>query len=536
MKLTFLGAAHQVTGSSFLLEAAGKNILIDCGMEQGPDIFDYQELKVNAPEIDFVLLTHAHIDHSGMLPLLDKQGFNGKVITTEATASLCAIMLRDSAYIQIQEAEWKNRRAERTGAPICDPIYNLFDANSVIAKFDGKKYGELYQIAEGLQIRFNDAGHLLGSSIIEVFAEEEGKTKKIVFSGDLGNKMQPLLNDPATIDEADFVVVESTYGDRAHDAVIQTVEEFAGIINGTFLRGGRVIIPSFAVGRTQELLYFLRQIKEKRLVRDFPEFTVYVDSPLAIEATNIFRNVDKSYLDQDAKNLLAKGINPIAFDGLKVTVSSEESRQINETEEPCVIISASGMCEAGRIRHHLKHNLWSERNTILFVGYQVAGTLGFSILSGAKKVKIFQEEIKVRADVKKLQNTSAHADRAGLLEWLSAFKKKPEKIFVVHGEDEICENFAHTVRSELHIEATAPYFGEEFDLLYGGVKVKNGTKRERLVPKNGLKKVKSAAYSKLLESLSGLTALVNASEGWANRDLDNFARQIEELTKKWENS
>lgn len=533
MKLTFLGAAHQVTGSCFLLEAAGKNILIDCGMEQGPDIFDYQELNVNAAEIDFVLLTHAHIDHSGMLPLLDKQGFKGRVITTEATSSLCSIMLRDSAYIQMQEAEWKNRRAERTGGKPIEPIYTLYDANSVIAKIDGKHYGEIVTLSEGLSVRFNDAGHLLGSSIIEVFLEEDNVKKKIVFSGDLGNTMQPLLNDPITIDEADFVVVESTYGDRIHDKMVETVDDFARIINSTFLRGGKVIIPSFAVGRTQELLYFLRQLKQANMIYAKPDFTVYVDSPLAIDATNIFKNVDKSYLDDEARELIDSGINPISFEGLKVTVTSDESKLINETDEPCVIISASGMCEAGRIRHHLKHNLWSDKNTILFVGYQVAGTLGFNILNGDKKVKIFQESINVNADVKKLQNTSAHADKKGLTEWLAAFKNSP-KVFVVHGEDKVCEAFSEYLRRELHYDAVAPYFGEEFDLKFGGVKVKNGIKRERLVPKSLVRRNKSASYTKLLNALNRITSLINDADGWANRELEEFSLNLDALTKQYE--
>ncbi|MDD4839185.1 MAG: MBL fold metallo-hydrolase [Clostridia bacterium] len=534
MKLAFLGAAHQVTGSCFLLEACGKKILIDCGMEQGPDIFDYQEIKIAAPEVDFVFLTHAHIDHSGMLPLLDKQGFKGEVVTTEATASLCSIMLRDSAFIQMHEAEWKNHRAERAGGGKIEPIYNVDDANSVISKFRGKHYGILYDITEGIKVRFSDAGHLLGSAIIELFVKEGEVEKKIVFSGDLGNIEQPLLNNPAVIEEADYVVIESTYGDRIHEKTIETIDDFARIINNTFLRGGKVIIPSFAVGRTQELLYFLRQIKQQKLVKQNPNFTVYVDSPLAIEATNIFKNVGKEYYDQEVKDLLAGGVNPISFQGLEVTVTSDESKAINESSESCVIISASGMCEAGRIRHHLKHNLWSEKNTILFVGYQVVGTLGFSILSGTRKVKLFQEVVNVNANIKKLHNTSAHADKDGLLRWISALKKKPEKVFVVHGEDRVCEMFAQTLRSELHLEAIAPYFGEEFDLEFGGVKVKNGTKRERLVPKSVLQRNRSISYTNLLAALSKLTELVQGCEGRANRDLEKFTKQMEEMTKRWD--
>lgn len=531
MNLTFLGAAHQVTGSCFLLETQGKRVLIDCGMEQGPDIFDRQELNIYAPTVDFVLLTHAHIDHSGMLPLLDKQGFCGEVLTTEATAKLCNIMLKDSAFIQMQEAEWKNRKAQRNGEPIVEPIYTLQDAENVLSKFRTTKYNELVKLTDNISVRFNDAGHLLGSAIIEVFVQESDIQRKMVFSGDLGNSGHPLLNDPKFIDEADYVVVESTYGDRIHSTEKSSIEDLAAIINSTFLKGGKIIIPSFAVGRTQELLYYLRQIKELGLVTALPNFKIYLDSPLAIEATNIFKNIDRDYLDKEANELLDKGINPIGVPDLYLSVTSDDSKLINEKKDPCMIISASGMCEAGRIRHHLKHNLWNPNNTVLFVGYQVVGTLGFNILSGAKKVKLFQEEINVGADIRKLKNTSAHADKWQLAQWLRNFKDI-KKVFVVHGDVRVTDMFADYINDQLGISAVAPQFGECYDLTVCGEKIHGAIPRKRLVKKK-TKRNRSVSYQRLLNAFETLHNLISGCDGWSNRDLDKMAGQIEEFNKKW---
>ena len=358
MKLTFIGAAHEVTGSCHLLEVNGKHILIDCGMEQGPDLYENQEIPVAVSEIDYVLLTHAHIDHSGLIPLLAKRGFRGQIVTTFATADLCEIMLRDSAHIQEFEAEWRNRKARRSGAELYEPLYTMEDAVNALQYFAPCDYDQKIELCEGVWVRFTDVGHLLGSASIEIWMREENVEKKIVFSGDVGNKNQPIIKDPETVREADYVVIESTYGNRLHgDEIPDYVGEFTRILRETFARGGNVVIPSFAVGRTQELLYFIREIKEKNLLSDFPNFEVYVDSPLAIEATNIFQKNTKGCFDEDALKLVQQGINPLVFPGLKLSTTSDDSKLINYDSRPKVIISASGMCEAGRIRHHLKHNL-----------------------------------------------------------------------------------------------------------------------------------------------------------------------------------
>ncbi len=532
MKISFLGAAHQVTGSCFLIEACGKKILVDCGMEQGPDIFERQELNIFAPNIDFVLLTHAHIDHSGMLPLLDKEGFKGEVFSTEATASLCTIMLKDSAFIQMQENEWKNKRLAREGVKsTLEPIYTIENAESVMKKFRTTSYGKILELCDGIKIRFSDAGHLLGSAIVEVFVKEADIERKIVFSGDLGNSEQPLLNNPSTIQSADYVVIESTYGDREHEKQLDCLDEIAQIIDKTFERGGKIVIPSFAVGRTQELLYYLRQIKENNMVKSIPDFKIYLDSPLAIDATNIFKNVDKKYLDKEANDLIAKGINPIAVAGLKYSITTLESQAINENHEPCVIISASGMCEAGRIRHHLKHNLWNSKNTILFVGYQVVGTLGFNILSGAKKVRLFQEEVAVNAEIRKLQNTSAHADKTALKNWLSAFEEKPKKVFVVHGDERVSEMFAEDIRNNLGLDAVAPFFGEEYDLTISGAKIKDAIQRKRIVNLKKIKKSRSLSYQRLLDIFDVVQKIIENGDGLSNRELEKMTKELENFAK-----
>ena len=443
MKLTFLGANHEVTGSCTLLEAAGQRYLIDCGMEQGKDVYENQPIPVAPGEIDGVLATHAHIDHTGLLPLLVRNGFRGRIYATRPTAELCSIMLRDSAHIQEFEAEWKNRKGQRSGAEPVEPMYTIQDAEAAIALFRGYDYNKEIELAPGIVIRFVDVGHLLGSSSIEIWVTENGATTKLVFSGDIGNHDQPIIKDPTYLKDADYVFMESTYGDRSHGPRPDYVAELAKILQRTFDRGGNVVIPSFAVGRTQELLYFIREIKEKNLVTGHGCFPVYIDSPLAIEATRIFKDTDSSCFDEETNALLAKGIDPIQFPGLKVSVTSDESRAINTDPVPKVIISASGMCEAGRIRHHLKHNLWRKECTILFVGYQAVNTLGRSLLEGADNVKLFGESIEVQAEICQLTGLSGHADREGLLKWVNSFEPKPKRVFIVHGNDEVEDIFAH---------------------------------------------------------------------------------------------
>ena len=383
MKITFLGAAHEVTGSMTLIEVGDKKGLVDCGMEQGKDLFVNEPLPIRASQLDFVLLTHAHIDHAGKLPLLYKQGYRGPIYATAATCSLCDIMLRDCANIQMSEAEYKNRKGQRSGAPHEEPLYDLDDAIGAIGLLRPCDYGRVLQVNDCVSLRMTDVGHLLGSAAIEVWLRERGETRKITFSGDVGNADQPILRDPQPVKDTEYLVIESTYGDRLHsEERVDYVKELAARIQKVLDRGGNMIIPSFAVGRTQEILYFLREIKEKNLVTGHGDFPVYMDSPLAIEATSIFLQCDTQFVDEEMQALIRSGVNPIVFPGLELAVSQEESKAINEDKTPKIIISASGMCDAGRVRHHLKHNLWRPECMVLFVGYQAVGTLGRVLVDG----------------------------------------------------------------------------------------------------------------------------------------------------------
>lgn len=530
MKLTFIGADHQVTGSCHFLQACGKNMLVDYGMEQGAIPFESCKLPVPEAQIDYVFLTHAHVDHSGNLPLLYARGFRGQIFTTEASADLCSIMLRDCAHIQMQEAEWKNRKAKRhSGMQPVEPAYTMEDADGVIKRLVPCTYESMITISEGIQIRFTDVGHLLGSASIEVWLTEGDVSKKIVFSGDIGNKNQPLIKDPIYTGEADYVVMESTYGDRMHSLEKPDyVADLAKVIDDTFAKNGNVVIPSFAVGRTQEILYFIRKIKEDKLVKHYPEFEVYVDSPLAVEATGVFQKNIYTCFDEEALELVHRGINPIKFKGLKLAITSDESKMINFDETPKVIISASGMCEAGRIRHHLKHNLWRPECTVLFVGYQAAGTLGRTLIDGAKEVKLFGETIDVQAKIMQLPGLSGHADKAGLLEWIDAFEK-PERVFVVHGEDNVCKAFADCLQNEHGLRAMAPYSGTRINLA-------NNTVEYEAAPVTVKKRiyVASDVFSRLLAAGHRLLAVIQKNEGRANKDLAKFADQINALSDKWD--
>lgn len=532
MKLIFIGADHEVTGSCHYLQVGDKHILVDYGMQQGVDVFENAELPVCEAQIDYVLLTHAHVDHSGMIPQLVARGFRGQILMTDATADLCSIMLRDCAHIQMQEAEWKNRKAKRSADNAAvEPLYTMEDADSAIKKIVPCDYNKIIDLCEGVKIRFTDVGHLLGSSSIEVWATEENVTKKIVFSGDIGNKNQPLIKDPVYTKEADYVVMESTYGDRFHAAERPDyIRELTQILQETFDRGGNVVIPSFAVGRTQEMLYFLRKIKEDKLISRHEDFPVYVDSPLAVEATGIFHKNEVDCFDEEAMELVNKGINPIAFPGLRLSITSDESKAINFENTPKVIISASGMCEAGRIRHHLKHNLWRPECTILFVGYQAVGTLGRVLVEGADEVKLFGEPIQVRATIKTLTGLSGHADKQGLIEWITAFTQKPRKVFVVHGEDSVCKSFVECLQVEHGLKAYAPYSGTEFNLL--------SNKLEYEAQPIPVMKKKTRAgndvFSRLLAAGQRLLTVIHKNEGGANKDLAKFADQITSLCDKWD--
>ena len=529
MKLMFIGADHEVTGSCHYVEACGKRFVVDYGMEQGVNIYENAELPVGATKLDFVLLTHAHIDHSGMLPLLYARGFRGPVYDTKATTDLCQIMLRDSAHIQESEAEWKNRKALRSGKPEVVPVYTMDDAVNVMEQFVPCSYEHKIQVCSGIEIRFTDIGHLLGSSSIEVWLSEEDVCRKLVFSGDIGNTNQPLIKDPHYTDEADYVIMESTYGDRYHEAHPNYVDELAEVIQRTFDRKGNVVIPSFAVGRTQELLYYIRQIKSEGLVKNHGDFKVIVDSPLAVEATQIFnKDLEETY-DEDAMELVRQGINPITFSNLQLSITTEESKAINFDEESKVIISAAGMCDAGRIRHHLKHNLWKPENTIVFVGYQSYGTLGRALVEGTKEVKLFGETIKVQAEILRLEGISGHADKKGLIRWIREFKKQPEMVFVVHGEDKVCDAFAECLKQDYGLQAKAPYSGDTFDLASGRWTAWGS---RELVKKKA--RPQSSAYIRLKTAAEKLQAVVEHNEGGANKDLAKFADQILALCDKWD--
>ncbi|MCI8300404.1 MAG: MBL fold metallo-hydrolase [Lachnospiraceae bacterium] len=532
MRLEFLGAAHEVTGSCHYLQMGEVNLLVDCGMEQGPDLYVNQEIPVNAAEIDYVLITHAHIDHSGLLPLLYSHGFRGKIYATRATSELCNIMLKDSAHIQMFEAEWKNRKARRAGRPLVEPMYDMDDARGVLEHFVPCAYNEKIAVCPQITVRFIDAGHLLGSSSIEVWGTEDDKTVKLVFSGDIGPGDRPLIRDPQYIEEADYVVMESTYGDRMRKHPPDYAAELAEVCRETFSRGGNLVIPAFSVGRTQEMLFFMRKIKTENLLPEFADFEVYIDSPLAVEATNIFhKNVEECFRDR-ALDLIRKGINPINFPGLKVAVSSDESKMINFIQKPIVIISASGMCEAGRIRHHLKHNLWRSDSTVLFVGYQVPGTLGNHLLGGAKEVRLFGETIEVKARIANLAGISGHADQEHLLQWVKAFGKTPKRVFVVHGQDHVCDEFAELVERETGVRASAPYSGDIYDLAANAC-VARGS-RERAVKKVKDARMVSNVFARLVAAGERLLAVIRKLEGRPNKELGKFADQINSLCDKWD--
>ncbi len=532
MKLQFIGATHEVTGSCHYLETGGTHILVDYGMEQGVNVFENCPLPVEESMIDYVFLTHAHIDHSGLLPLLCAKGFQGKIYTTEATADLCSIMLRDCAHIQMQETEWKNRKAKRTsGMEILEPLYTMEDAEAAISRLVPCPYETMITVCDNVEIRFTDVGHLLGSASIEVWAKEGDVTKKFVFSGDIGNDNLPLMKNPKTTAEADYVIMESTYGERLHATERPDfVGELSKILQETFDRGGNVVIPSFAVGRTQEMLYFLRIIKEQKLVKNHPDFPVYVDSPLAVEATGIFSRNDKKCFNEAAVELVNQGINPISFKGLQLSITSEESKAINFDEEPKVILSASGMCDAGRIRHHLKHNLWRPECTILFVGYQSIGTPGRALMEGATEMRLFGETVDVRAQIRGLAGMSGHADKNGLLRWVHGFEKKPARVFVVHGEDSSTMAFANCLHDEHGFRSYAPYSGTVFDpvtdtFLYeaGPIPVK----------KKGKAPTISGVYARLVAAGQRLLEIIKRSDGLANKDMSKFADQINAICDKW---
>lgn len=535
MKITFLGAAHEVTGSCTYIEVGDKKGLVDYGMEQGKDLFVNEPLPVSPEELDFVLLTHAHVDHSGLLPLLYKRGYRGPVYASAATCSLCDIMLRDCANIQISEAEWKSRKSVRNGGAEVEPLYDLEDAEGIIGQLRPCGYAAMIQVNDCVSIRLTDVGHLLGSSAIEVWLREGEETRKITFSGDIGNLNQPILRDPQFVRDTECLVIESTYGDRLHSTErVDYVAELAKRIQTVLDRGGNMVIPSFAVGRTQEMLYFIREIKERGLVRGHGDFPVYVDSPLAIEATSIFLQCDTQFVDEEMQRLVRSGVNPIVFPGLELAVSQEESRAINDNKTPKVILSASGMCDAGRVRHHLKHNLWREECMVLFVGYQSNGTLGRVLVDGAKKVKLFNEDIEVKAQIDTLPGISGHADKSGLLRWLGGFEEKPKLVFVNHGDPESADAFTACLNDEMGYRAYAPYSGTSFDLLSGEfVRITRGKPVEKKTA-GGSGRKQSPAFTRLIAACERLLQVARSIEGRANKELASYADAITKLADKME--
>ena len=473
MKITFLGATKMVTGSNFLVEGAGKKFLVDCGMYQGGDrdeMQNHEPFAYDVNEIDFMLLTHAHIDHSGRIPKLYKEGYRNPVITTKATRDLCSIMLPDSGHIQEQEIEWRNRKRKREGKEPLPPLYTAQDGIDTMEVFKPVNYDEIIEIDPNIYVRFNDAGHMLGSAIIEIWVKEDGKETKAVFTGDLGNNDIPLLSSPTMIETADYLVMESTYGGRLHMRNDDKANLFLNIVSETLDKGGTVVIPSFAVGRTQEILYELNNLKDTQEGEDFKKkyatlmkAPVYVDSPLAISATEIFKE-NANLFDEETQAVIESGDNPLEFPGLQFTRTADESKALNEKNESSIIISASGMCEVGRIKHHLKHHLWDPNSTILFVGYQAPGTLGRRIVDGEKRVKIFGEEIAVNARIEYIEGYSGHADQEWLMNFVYSFITKPKHIFLVHGEPTGQEILKSKIVDEIGLPVTIPEYGQTYTL------------------------------------------------------------------------
>lgn len=541
MVLEFIGADHEVTGSCHYLKVGDKNILIDCGMQQGRDRFKNVDLPVSASNIDYVFLTHAHIDHSGMLPKLYADGYRGPILCTGATKELCEILLLDCAHIQAQEAQYKSRKEKQTGQQrdeskdaLATPVYTMEEAQNVLRLFKACRYDEIVKLCDEVSFRLTDVGHLLGSASIELWLTENGETRKIVFSGDIGNKNQPLLRDPMKTGRADYVVMESTYGDRLHEKPkAEHVEQLANVIARTLDRGGNLVIPAFAVGRTQVLLYFIRQIKEENLIPENPQFPVYVDSPMAVRAISVFEDNEEYCYDEEALKILHAGRNPISFPNLHLSITTDESIAINYDAQPKVIISASGMCDAGRIRHHLKHNLSDPKNTVLFVGYQAEGTLGRRLEDGAEKIRLFGEDIKVQAEIATMDGMSGHADRDGLVEWALGFTEPPKQTFIVHGEDMAATSFAELLTNQYGRPAMAPFSGTKYDLLAGrfiaiakGVPIEHGTaSRQRSV---------SDSYTKLKIAAKRLEEVLDEARGLPNKELDRFTKDLNDICRKYQ--
>lgn len=522
MKISFYGAARMVTGSCFLCETKGVRFLVDCGMFQGGkqlDKMNSNKFPFSPAELDFMLLTHAHIDHSGRIPKLVKEGFTGTIYTNEATAELCEIMLQDSGHIQEMEAEWINTKRLRKGLQEIEPIYTVQDAVESMKYFQGVSYGESISINEELKIKFINSGHMLGSAFIEIQVFEAGDWHVYIFTGDIGSNNMPILKDPATLKQVDYLVIESTYGDRVHkENNDEDEDKLLDIILKTARKGGNIVIPSFAVGRTQEILYEINEYKEKGLLEEFENIPVYVDSPLAIRATEIFRRNCKLF-DKEAMEMLKEGNDPLVFENLHFTLTSDESKAINADKESKIIISASGMCDAGRIKHHLKHNLWRPESSIVLVGYQAIGTLGHRIKSGNKKVRVFGEEIVVQSSIYSLEGFSAHGDRDDIIEWIESNEEMPKKIVLVHGEEESIFSLQRTLSNRFRIDVLVPSIGDTIELLS-----KDGVKHEeKLVPLPHDETVEDT-----IKELYEVVEILETKEGL---DMDKIHRQVDDLKR-----
>ena len=542
MNVTFLCASRTLTGSNFLVEGAGKRFLVDCGMYQGSaelELTNAEDFMYDVSTIDFMVLTHAHIDHSGRIPKLYLEGYRNPIIATKATCDLCNIMLPDSGHIQETEIEWKNRKRIREGKDPLPPLYTAQDAIDSLVLFKPVRYDEIIDIDENIKLRFNDAGHMLGSSIIEIWITENGETKKIVFTGDLGNNDMPLLDSPTMIESCDYLVMESTYGNRLHIRNDEKAELFLSIGSESLDKGGNVVIPSFAVGRTQEIIYEINKLKEenkdneefKRKYQKLMQAPVFVDSPLAISATEVFReNMD--LFDEEVKKDIDSGDNPLDFPGLQFTKTADESKALNEMTIPSIIISASGMCDVGRIKHHLKHNLWDPKNTVLFVGYQAPGTLGRSIVDGAKKVKIFGEEIAVNARIEYIEGYSGHADQEWLLNFVYSFINKPKHIFLVHGEIEGQKVLKEKIIENTGVPVTIPELGDVYSL-DDSLKL-----LDRIEPSNRYKYLRLAILDRietLKEEIEDMGSIVKESmltEDTKDDELLKLNDKVKELERK----
>ena len=471
MRIQFCGATTGVTGSCHLIRTENHNVLLDCGQFQGgkaQEAMNRDEFPFDPKEVECLILSHAHIDHCGRIPLLVKRGYTGPVYCTSATADLLKVMLEDSAYIHEKDAEWETKRSRRAGGPDIEPLYTLEDADKALRQVVPVEYDQLIELNDDIRFVFNDAGHILGSAVTELWVKEGGEETKIVFSGDLGMMNRPILRDPTIIKKADAVIMETTYGNRLHPDNVMDVRKLIDIIVKTTDRGGCVVIPSFAVGRTQELLYELNKFYDEHTEYDdkLDKVNVYIDSPMATTATEVFRR-NAQVFDEEARNYIVSGDDPLDFKNLHFTRSTEDSKSLNMNNVPKVIISASGMCEAGRIRHHLKHHLWDPKSSIVFVGYQAVGTLGRTLLDGKKDITLFGEEIHVAAEIYNLEGFSGHADQNGLLAWISGFEKKPAQVFLVHGEEDAKIAFAKLIREKLGYDPVAVMGNSEYELRPG---------------------------------------------------------------------